>query len=314
MLIVTGGAGFIGSNLIRGLNDMGIDDIIVVDNLKNGVKHRNLNTLRFKDFVDKETFINNLDMFKSYRIDTIFHQGACTNTLENDGSYMMANNYDYSKKLLEFATQTNSSFIYASSASVYGDGANGFVEERRCEYPLNVYAFSKFLFDQYIRGLLHAVGIQIVGLRYFNVYGPQEAHKGKMASVVYHFHNQILDDGTIKLFEGSRGFKRDFIHVDDVVKVNLFFFKNRNRRGIFNCGTGTARSFYDIAAIMEKLYKSVRIEFVRFPEELKGKYQAFTKADLSRLREAGYEGGFIPLEKGVTDYVEILKKTGGFYR
>ncbi len=314
MIIVTGGAGFIGSNIIKSLNEKGIDEIIVVDNLKNSSKHKNLNRLRFKDFVDKEDFIKNIDAFAAYRIDTVFHQGACSDTMETDGRYMMRNNYDYSKTLLDFCIRNNIRFLYASSASVYGDGRDGFKEEETCEYPLNVYAFSKFMFDRHVRTLIDNVGIQIVGLRYFNVYGPQEAHKGRMASVVYHFHNQILDDGTIKLFEGSENFKRDFVFVDDAVKVNMFFFDNPDKRGIYNCGTGKAESFLKIAQIMTGLYDNVRIEYVKFPESLKGKYQTFTQANLERLRSAGYSDDFTSLEDGVKAYVACLKETGGFYR
>ena len=314
MIIVTGGAGFIGSNVVRGLNGIGIDDIIIVDNLTNSKKHRNLNTLSFNDYIDKGDFINSLEMFKNYKIEAIFHQGACSDTMEQDGRYMMHNNYDYSKKLLEFAAENRIRFIYASSASVYGDAVNGFREEEKNEYPLNVYAFSKFLFDRYVRNLIEKVNIQIVGLRYFNVYGPQETHKGKMASVIYHFHNEILDDGTIKLFEGSDNFKRDFVFVDDVVNVNLFFLENENLRGIYNCGSGQAEPFLKIAEIMQKLYKNVRIEFIKFPEELKDKYQTFTQADIALLKKVGYDKQFTSLEKGVAKYVEILKSTGGYYR
>ncbi len=310
MIVVTGGAGFIGSNIVRGLNKDGIKDILIVDNLKNSRKHLNLNALEFYDFLDKEDFIENLD--KLNKIDLIFHQGACSNTLETDGRYMMKNNYEYSKMLLHYALDKNIRFIYASSASVYGLGKNGFSEERKNEFPLNIYAFSKFLLDQYVRRVaLNNNSTQVVGLRYFNVYGPNEHHKGKMASVIYHFHNQIQDDGTIKLFEGSDKFKRDFVYIGCVVKVNLFFLNNPNISGIFNVGTGKAESFLKVAQIMQSLYPNVRIEFVKFPEELKGKYQTFTQADLSRLRAVGYKDEFTPIEIGIKKYVETLKSTGG---
>ena len=314
MIIVTGGAGFIGSNIVRGLNREGIKDIIVVDNMTNSKKHLNLNSLEFSDYIDKTDFMNNLGLFKRYKIDTIFHQGACSNTLEEDGRYMLHNNYEYSKNLLEFCIENNIRFIYASSASVYGDGKNGFFEDEKNEYPLNVYAFSKFLFDRYVRSVINNVSAQIVGLRYFNVYGPQEAHKNKMASVIYHFHNEILDDGTIKLFKGSDDFRRDFVFVDDIVNVNLFFLNNENLRGIFNCGSSKAEPFLKIAQIMQKLYENVRIEFIKFPEELRKKYQTFTQADISLLRKAGYQKQFTGLEEGVKKYVEILKKSDGYYR
>jgi ADP-L-glycero-D-manno-heptose 6-epimerase len=314
MIIVTGGAGFIGSNLVRELNKLGITEIIVVDNLENSQKHRNLNKLEFLDFIDKRDFIERIDAFKHNKIEVIFHQGACSNTMENDGKYMMRNNYEYSKILLNFSLENNIRFIYASSASVYGDGKRGFREERNNEYPLNIYAFSKFLFDQYVRRIIKETPIQVVGLRYFNVYGPQENHKGSMASVIYHFHNQILEEGKIKLFEGSERFFRDFIYVNDVVDVNMFFFENPNKKGIFNCGTGKARSFMDIANIMKGLYnKDIEIEFIPFPKKLKGKYQKFTEADLSYLRLEGYTRKFYSLEEGVKDYVNILKESEGYF-
>ncbi len=311
MIVVTGGAGFIGSNLVRGLNKDGISDILIVDNLKNSQKHLNLNTLKFLDFVDKNDFLEKLNKFED--VDIIFHQGACSDTMESDGRYMMKNNYEYSKQLLDFAIKKGIRFIYASSASVYGRGEKGFKENFDNEYPLNIYAFSKFMFDRYVRRVRDQARTQIVGLRYFNVYGPQENHKGNMASVVFHFHNQILDDGTIKLFEGSENFKRDFVYIGCIVKVNLFFMENPEKSGIFNVGTGKAESFLKIAEIMQGLYPNVRIEFIKFPEQLKGKYQTFTQADLTNLRKAGYMKEFTPVEIGVRKYVEILKTTGGYY-
>ncbi len=311
MIVVTGGAGFIGSNIVRGLNKIGITDILVVDNLKNSKKHLNLNALEFSDFIDKNDFLENIG--KIGNIELIFHEGACSNTLETDGKYMLKNNYEYSKTLLHYSLSNNIRFIYASSASVYGLGQNGFEENRKNEFPLNIYAYSKFLFDQYVRRNALDKNTQIVGLRYFNVYGPNEHHKGKMASVIYHFHNQIQDDGTMKLFEGSDKFKRDFVYVDDVVDVNLFFMENRSVKGIFNVGTGKAESFLKLAQIMQSLYQNVRIEFIKFPEELKNKYQAFTQANLENLRKAGYKKEFIALEIGVRKYVETLKSSNGYY-
>ncbi len=306
MIIVTGGAGFIGSNIVKGLNDLGEDRIIVVDNLKNAEKVKNLSSLKIYDYVDKEYFVNNLESFKGVRV--IFHQGACTNTMEGDGRYVMNNNYEYSKRLLNFCMDSGIRFIYASSASVYGDGKRGFREERECERPLNVYAYSKFLFDDYVRRIIGSSPVQIVGLRYFNVYGPGEGHKGRMASVVYQFYNQIKREGKIRLFEGSDRFKRDFIYVKDVVKVNLFFYEREKISGIFNCGTGRARSFLDIAEIMREIWGNVEIEFIPFPEELKGKYQTYTCADLKRLREAGYKNKFTSLEEGIKDYIGRLRE------
>ncbi len=306
MIIVTGGAGFIGSNIVKGINDFGEDRIIVVDNLKNAEKVKNLASLKIYDYVDKEYFVNNLESFKGVKV--IFHQGACTNTMEGDGRYVMNNNYEYSKKLINFCLERGIRFIYASSASVYGDGRKGFREERECEHPLNVYAYSKFLFDEYVRRVIRASPVQIVGLRYFNVYGPGEGHKGKMASVVYQFYNQIKIEKKIKLFEGSDRFKRDFVYVKDVVKINLFFYEREGISGIFNCGTGVARSFLEVAKIMKDICGDVEIEFIPFPEELKGKYQTYTCADLKRLREAGYEGEFTSLEKGIKEYIDKLRE------
>jgi ADP-L-glycero-D-manno-heptose 6-epimerase len=314
MIIVTGGAGFIGSNLIKGLNEEGINDILIVDNLENSKKHRNLSSLEFIDFIDKKIFLENINVFKNEKIDIIFHQGACTDTMEFNGRFMMDNNYNYSKKLLQFAIKKNIRFIYASSAAVYGSGKNGFEEIKNCEYPLNVYAFSKYMFDQYVRRILEKTNIQIVGLRYFNVYGPQENHKGKMASVIFHFFNQVQNDRKLKLFEGSEKFKRDFVYVKDIIDINLFFLKNSLKRGIFNCGTGRAESFLKIAEIIKSLLcNDIKIEFIPFPEELIGKYQYFTQAELSNLRKAGYNNEFTNIKYGIEKYIRILKETYGYY-
>lgn len=310
MIVVTGGAGFVGSNIVYGLNKRGIIDILIVDSLKNSAKQRNLNALKFVDFVDKKDFIEKLSSFK--RISVIFHNGACSNTMETDGEYMMRNNYEYSKTLLHFAIENKIRFIYASSASVYGNGTKGFKEEIECEYPLNVYAFSKYIFDQYVRKNWSKINTQVVGLRYFNVYGPQENHKGKMASVINHFHNEIKNEGRMKLFEGSENFLRDFIYVDDVVNVNLFFFDNPLKKGIFNCGTGKAESFLKIAEIMKQIYNGTQIEFIPFPESLKGKYQAFTQANLEKLRQIGYKNEFTSLENGVKSYCKFLIEQEGY--
>lgn len=319
MIIVTGGAGFIGSNLVKGLNDQGVDDILVVDNLGSSLKFRNLNGLRFKDYLHKEDFLARLEAgrFHGQAIEAIFHNGACSNTMEPDGNYMMANNYEYTKILLHHALERRIPFLYASSASVYGDGVQGFREEPACEQALNVYAYSKLQFDRYLRQVLPAARSQVVGLRYFNVFGPQENHKGRMASVAFHFHNQLLDTGVIKLFEGTDGYghgeqRRDFIYVKDVVSVNLHFWQHPEVSGIYNCGTGAAHSFNDVANALVAHYGKGRIEYVPFPDSLKGKYQSFTQADAANLRAAGYDKAFTPLAQAVGEYCSCLDIAGGY--
>jgi ADP-L-glycero-D-manno-heptose 6-epimerase len=313
MIVVTGGAGFIGSNLVKALNKKGRNDILIVDNLKNSQKHLNLNRLDFSDYIDKNGFFDIFDEIAS-EVEMVFHQGACSDTMEPDGKYMMENNYDYSCALFNTCVERGIRFIYASSASVYGNGDDGFTEKRDCEYPLNVYAFSKFMFDNYVRKFPQVVKSQVVGLRYFNVYGQQENHKGKMASVIRHFFNQYRENGVIRVFEGSADFLRDFIYVDDVVKVNMHFMENSFLNGIYNCGTGECRSFSDIADIFQSRYSDAVIQEVPFPEALAGKYQKYTKADIEKLRSAGYEGSFTSLEEGVNAYLNILEKTDGYIK
>ncbi len=313
MIIVTGGAGFIGSNIIKGLNELGHEDILVIDNLTNAQKHLNLNGLFIADFLDKKEFLSILPSLQN--VTAIFHQGACSSTTETDGEYMMRNNYQFSKSLLHHCVDRQIPFYYASSASVYGNGDNGFTEERACEYPLNVYAFSKFMFDQYVLRYLkaNAVSSPVVGLRYFNVYGYQENHKGSMASVVFHFYNQLQEGGKMRLFEGSEDFRRDFIFIEDVVRVNLYFFQQAHS-GIYNCGTGEARSFLDIARIIQQLETDeTEIEFIPFPDHLKGKYQTFTQANLQALKNSGYTQPFISLEEGVKQYYQRLQSHQGLF-
>jgi ADP-L-glycero-D-manno-heptose 6-epimerase len=312
MILVTGGAGFIGSNLVRGLNRRGHDDILVIDDLEQGEKHRNLNGLRFRDYLDYRDFEQRLEQFRGAKIEALFHQGACSDTTQRDGRFMLRVNYEYSKTLLAFALG-RCPFLYASSASVYGDGRRGFREEEACEEPLNVYAFSKFLFDRHVRRLGPRPPTQVLGLRYFNVYGPQENHKGRMASVVYQFHRQAAAGEPLRLFTGSREFLRDFVYVEDAVEMNLFFLE-RGTSGIFNCGTGRARSFQDLAEATLRHYPGSRLEEVPFPADLAGKYQAYTQADLARLRAAGYEREPTALESGVAAYVVVLKDSDGFHR
>jgi ADP-L-glycero-D-manno-heptose 6-epimerase len=319
--IVTGAAGFIGSRLVAALNREGITEILAVDNLENADKVPNLVGCEIEDYLDKREFLARLEAGQfDGAVEAVLHQGACSDTMAADGRYVMDNNYRYSRALLDWCQEEEVALLYASSASVYGAGAAGFREERACEAPLNVYGYSKFLFDQYVRRTLPGRAAQIVGLRYFNVYGPNEAHKGRMASVAYHAWHQLAAEGRVKLFVGSGGFgdgeqRRDFIHVDDVVKVNLHFLEHRTRSGIFNCGTGRAQTFNELAAAVVNAARGTRasaaelaaqklIEYVPFPPQLAARYQSFTEADLTQLREAGYDGAFMDVAQGVAAYVK----------
>jgi ADP-L-glycero-D-manno-heptose 6-epimerase len=311
MIVVTGGAGFIGSNLIKGLNSRGITDILVVDNLESGKKCLNLSGLDFTDFVDKDQFLSQVQNNRLKNIKAIFHQGACSSTTMWDGKYLMKNNYEYSKDLFNFCSSNKISFIYASSASVYGN-IEIFEEERKFESPINMYAFSKFQFDQYLRSLGH-FSSQVVGLRYFNVYGPGEFHKDSMASVMYHFNNQLLDTGVIRLFEGEGGIKngeqkRDFIYVDDIIKMILWFFDNKSISGIFNAGTGRAQTYNEVANAIITYYSRGVIEYVPFPRHLIGAYQNYTQANMSKLRSCGYKEEFLEVSEGVKLYLDFLNK------
>jgi ADP-L-glycero-D-manno-heptose 6-epimerase len=320
--VVTGAAGFIGSRIVEALNRAGVSDIIAVDNLSRSSKVANLTRLEIADFIDKGEFLQRLDSFDG-AVEALLHQGACSDTMELDGRYMMENNYRYSKTLLDWCQEAEVPLLYASSASVYG-ASSEFREERACERPLNVYGYSKFLFDQLVRRALPGNTAQIAGFRYFNVYGPNEAHKGRMASVAFHAYHQLLTSGKVQLFEGSAGYgngeqRRDFIHVDDVVNVNLWFLEHREVSGIFNCGTGRAQTFNQLAAAainaMQGSEHSSRelasrglIEYISFPQGLKERYQSFTEADLTRLRAAGYRGEFRTVEHGVASYVAELRR------
>ncbi|MDP1606952.1 MAG: ADP-glyceromanno-heptose 6-epimerase [Rhodocyclaceae bacterium] len=330
--IVTGACGFIGANIVRALNDRGIDKVIAVDNLKKADKFKNLVDCEIADYLDKHEFIDMLhDGQFDGAVDAIFHEGACSDTMETDGHYMMENNYRYSIGLLDFCLDHEVPFLYASSASVYG-GGRIFQESRAHEGPLNVYGYSKFLFDQIVRRRIgpaaNCTDSQVVGFRYFNVYGPREQHKGRMASVAFHHFNQYRATGKVKLFEGCDGYangeqSRDFVYVDDVVKVNMYFLDQPKKSGIFNLGTGRAQPFNDIAhstvnacralegkpalSLQDMIAQGI-VEYVDFPEALKGKYQSFTQADISALRAAGYGDAFATVEQGVTNYVEHLSR------
>jgi len=325
-LIVTGAAGFIGSNLVRGLNDRGETDIIAVDDLSQADKFTNLVDCELADYFDKDEFITRFASGAFGRVRAVFHQGACSDTMETDGRYMMANNYRYSLDLLEACDARHVPFLYASSAATYGAGPR-FVEERSAERPLNVYGYSKFLFDQVVRRTFAAGhSSQIAGFRYFNVYGPREAHKGRMASVAFHNFNEYRASGKVRLFEGWAGYgngmqQRDFVSVEDVVRVNLDFF-DRGTSGIYNLGTGRAQTFNDVAMAvvnslrvaegkpalpLEHLVQLGLIEYIPFPDALKGKYQSFTQADLGNLRGAGaYSGDFLDVATGVSRYCSWL--------
>ena len=312
MIIVTGGAGFIGSNLIKALNQRGEADILLVDHLVNGQKMHNIADLDIADYMDKTEFIEQLETPGFMKgVKAVFHQGACSATTEWDGQFVMKNNYEYSKRLLHRCIEKNVPFIYASSASVYGSGEQGFRVERDCEHPINMYAYSKFQFDQYVRRLLPKTISPIVGFRYFNVYGPREQHKGSMSSTAYHFNNQVLESKVARLFAGYDGMangehRRDFVYVGDVVDVNLWFLDNPDQRGIFNVGTGKAETFNAVAEAVIGWHQEGCIEYIPFPEHLKGAYQSYTQADISVLRLVGYSKEFLSVEQGVKQYLDWL--------
>lgn len=326
-IVVTGAAGFIGSNIVRALNERGEYDIVAVDDLTSGDKFRNLVSCEIAHYMDKHDFISAVETGEfSGKLSAILHQGACSDTMNHDGYYMLKNNYQYTLTLFGFCQQEKIPFLYASSAAVYGNGTV-FREERELEGPLNVYGYSKFLFDQVLRQRM-TLGLkaQVAGFRYFNVYGPQEQHKGRMASVAFHHFNQYQEKGKVQLFGGWDGWpdggqSRDFVSVEDVVKVNLHFLDHPNLSGIFNLGTGRSQSFNDVAmatvnacrqadnksplTLKQMIAQSV-VEYVDFPDALKGKYQSFTEADIGRLRATEYAAPFLSVEEGVGRYVYWL--------
>lgn len=312
MIIVTGGAGFIGANLVAALNAKTAEPVMVVDDLSDGHKFVNIADLQVGDYLDKNDFLSRIDAGESFGdVSAVFHQGACSTTTEWDGRYMLADNFEYSKRLLWYCEQRRIPFIYASSAAVYG-GSEKFAEHPRNELPLNVYGYSKLLFDQYYRRHATQLKTQVAGLRYFNVYGPREQHKGAMASVAFHFNNQLRDTGKVRLFEGCDGYgdgeqRRDFVYVADVVAVNLWLAEHPSVSGVFNCGTGRAEAFNDVASAVIDWHGEGEIEYIPFPEHLRGAYQSFTEADLAQLRAAGYDASFRPVAEGVADYLGALE-------
>jgi ADP-L-glycero-D-manno-heptose 6-epimerase len=326
MFIVTGGAGFIGANIVAALNQLETKDVIVVDDLAAAEKFRNLADCEIADYLDKNDFLRMMQAgVAPKRIKAVFHQGACSDTTETDGAYMMRNNFEYSKEVLHYCQSRRVPLVYASSAAVYGAG-KAFREEAKHEMPLNVYGYSKLVFDQYVRRVLPKQTAPIVGLRYFNVYGEREQHKQRMASVAFHHFEQYRKDGRVRLFEGCDGYaageqRRDFVSVEDVAAVNLYFLSQPKRSGIYNVGTGRSQTFNDVAlAVMNALREHAGasrlslaqaqsqrlIDYIPFPADLIGKYQSFTEADIGTLRKAGYRREFLTVEQGVGRYVQRL--------
>jgi ADP-L-glycero-D-manno-heptose 6-epimerase len=332
MLIVTGGAGFIGSNLVHELNAQGLTDILVVDNFANAKKFPNLNGARYVDFMDKREFRRAIqdNALDAGKVEAIFHQGACSNTLEDDGVYMMDNNFQYTKEVFAFAIREGSPLVFASTAAVYGHSGPGhFTPTLENEHPLNIYGYSKLVFDHYFRNQLELdrVPITAMGLRYFNVYGPREQHKGRMASVIHHFTRQMKETGKVCLFSGSGGYgdgeqRRDFVYVRDLAQLNMYFAQigpyapkpnedRREYRGVVNAGTGLSRSFNDVARALMAVHGETPIEYVPFPVDLKGRYQHFTEADLTGLQQLGCNLEMTPLEEGVVETYATLREIDG---
>jgi ADP-L-glycero-D-manno-heptose 6-epimerase len=327
-VVVTGAAGMIGSNIAHGLNAIGIDDIIAVDDLRHGDKFRNLPGAGISDYFDQEEFYGRFARRELGKVAAVFHQGACSDTMEHDGRLMLRNNYRCSKELLDACQLQGVRLMYASSAAIYGNNTT-FSEQPQFERPLNVYGYSKLLFDNVVRRILASATSQVVGLRYFNVYGPREQHKGRMASVAFHHFNQYRDSGRVRLFGEYGGYGpgqqvRDFIHVDDVVAVNLWLLEHPQCNGVFNLGTGRAQPFNDVALAtvnacraqrgepqltLEQQIQQGMIEYIPIPAALIGKYQCRTQADLTALRAAGIDHQFLDVASGVRRYVEWLAAT-----
>lgn len=323
MIVVTGGAGFIGSALIKELNNRGVEDIIVVDHFGKDDKWKNLNNLKYYDIFDKDDFGHMIssDFLKQSKVETIFHLGACSATTEQDFRYLLVNNYEYSKFLCGQAKENNIRFIYASSAATYGLGENGYSDDENTLEklrPLNKYGYSKHIFDlwAYKNGYLN----NAVGLKYFNVFGPNEYHKGDMRSMVSKGFDQIQENGKVKLFKSDTDTykdgeqKRDFIYVKDAVNMTLHFWENKLYSGIYNVGTGVANTFNSlIIPIFEAMDKKINIDYIDMPDILKSKYQDFTKADISKLLKAGYKMPITSIDAAVKDYTSNYLNTDSPY-
>lgn len=317
-IIVTGGAGFIGSNIVAALNERGMDDILVVDELGRDEKWKNLVGLRFEDYQEKDEFRAAVQYDRLTAVDTVFHMGACSSTTETNASYLADNNYRFTRELCEWCLEHDVRFIYASSGATYGDGSKGYSDADEVTpklQPLNMYGYSKHLFDLW--ALRRELFDRIVGLKYFNVFGPREDHKGDMRSVVNKAYQQIRDTGTVKLFKSYRPEYRDgeqvrdFVYVRDAVAVSLFFYDNRDVSGLFNCGTGRVRTWNDLVnAVFTAVGKPPKIEYIEMPESLRAKYQYHTQADITKLQEAGFKGDFTRLEDGVAEYVKTWLSVG----
>ncbi len=326
-VVVTGTAGMIGSNIVHGLNAIGVDDIIAVDDLTDGPKYRNLLGAKLSDYFDRSEFYPRFAKREFGKVDAVLHEGACSDTMEHNGRYMLDTNYRCSKDLLDACQAQGTRLLYASSAATYG-GSASFREEPEFEQPLNVYGYSKLLFDNVVRRMLPTATTQVAGFRYFNVYGPREQHKGRMASVAFHHYNQFRETGRVKLFGPYGGYaageqSRDFIFVDDVVAVNLWFLQHPQASGIFNLGSGRAQPFNDVALATVNAARALKgepalplaamvqqglVEYVDFPAALVGKYQCFTQADLTRLRATGCQHAFADVATGVERYVAWLAR------
>ena len=311
MIIVTGGAGFIGSCVVRTLNDAKINDVVIVDDIASSEKWKNIRNKKFLKYIHKSEFLAELPKLEN--VTAIIHMGACSSTTEKDFDYLYTNNFEFTKSLWNYCAEKQISFIYASSAATYGDGSRGFDDKANIDelLPLNGYGYSKQLFDQWVKHQAKIFPAQHVGLKFFNVYGPNEYYKGSMASMIFHGFNQLMTDGEIRLFKSYKneypdgGQLRDFVYVKDICSVIMWLLDNHEVSGLFNVGTGRAQSFQELAeaVIRNSAHRGGGIKFIDMPEHLKGKYQYYTQADMTKLRDAGYTKEFMSLEEGVKDYV-----------